>query len=114
MSYVWKGKNIWNEYKTGVIRKDDATVLDVYCYDTDENLGMIAVTYSTGKIRFTKDKMDISTEKGKINSATHELGHALGLGHNRNLGNVMYYDQTGQIKLSKEDKESYDAAAKRY
>lgn len=115
MSYVWKGKKIWNGYKKGVIRKDSAFVLqDLYCSDMKSPQNVYAITTIHGKMIFNKSMMDISTTKGKTNVALHELGHALGLSHNRTFGNVMYHDKTGQIVLSKEDKASYDKAAKKY
>ncbi len=53
------------------------------------------------------------------NTILHELGHALGLGHQtENTGgsekDIMWKDTTTSTTLSKNDKASFDAAAKRY
>lgn len=43
----------------------------------------------------------------------YELGHALGLGHNKKT-DVMYAESSWVTKLSKNDKASYDKAYKKY
>lgn len=88
MSYINTGAATWNAYKSGVIRKDSAFVVeDVYVSDVNAS-----------------------------NVATHELGHALGLDHSTST-DVMDAAITGHTStqaLSQNDKDSYDAAYNNY
>ena len=52
-------------------------------------------------------------ELKSLHVCLHELGHALGLGCNQN-SDVMYAESSWVIKLSKNDKASYDKAYKKY
>ena len=51
-------------------------------------------------------------ELKSLHVCLHELGHALGLGCNQN-SDVMYAESSWVIKLSKNDKASYDKAYKK-
>lgn len=114
MDYIEKGANKWNNYKAGIIRKDTAsTIEDVTVSDYYEKSDTIGVTSNRGTIRFNTYQMDERTYNEKLNVAIHELGHALGLGHNWE-GDVMYRYGTNLVTLSNNDKHSYDAAAKKY
>ena len=62
-----------------------------------------------GKLSYLKNCVGIEIQ----NTATHELGHALGLAHSRK-NNIMYTAQTRQILLGSDDKDSYDEAYKKY
>ena len=89
----------WNNYKSGVIRKDAwNTINDVTISDYNEVSSTAGVTSSAGTIK---------------NVCTHELGHALGLAHNAK-GDVMYAYVNSVTSLSANDKASYDASYKRY
>ncbi|UTH16248.1 matrixin family metalloprotease [Macrococcus epidermidis] len=114
MSRVKYGAGVWNDYKSGVIRADSASVLqDVYCSDTSKNNSVNATTYATGKIIFNKYNMDKASEKEQKNVAIHELGHGLRLDHNQS-GDIMYKYSSSDITLSANDKASYTAAYKKY
>lgn len=114
MAYIKKGAATWNAYKKGVIRPASATnKSDVYCSDVYVNNNVNATTYSNGKITFNKKNMDKQNNAGKQNVATHELGHGLRLGHNAS-SDVMYQYSTSKTTLSVNDKQSYNAAYKKY
>lgn len=104
----------WNNYKSGVIRKDSwNTINDVTISDFSEVSSVAGVTSSNGTIKFNKYVMnDLSSDKRK-NVCIHELGHALGLAHNLN-GDVMYTYVSSVISLSANDKASYDLSYNRY
>jgi predicted Zn-dependent protease len=55
--------------------------------------------------------MDEFTYNGQKNVCIHELGHALGLEHNTS-SDIMYMYATQRVKLSHNDKISYDFAYK--
>lgn len=106
--------NVWNNYKSGVIRKDSwNTINDVTISDFSEVSSVAGVTSSNGTIKFNKYVMnDLSSDKRK-NVCIHELGHALGLAHNLN-GDVMYTYVSSAVSLSANDKASYDVSYNRY
>lgn len=104
----------WNNYKSGVIRKDAwNTINDVTISDYYEVSSTAGVTSSAGTIKFNTYQMDNFTSAQKQNVCTHELGHALGLAHNAK-GDVMYAYVSSLKSLSANDKASYDASYKRY
>lgn len=104
----------WNNYKSGVIRKDAwNTINDVTISDYNEVSSTAGVTSSAGTIKFNTYQMDNFTSAQKRNVCTHELGHALGLAHNAK-GDVMYAYVSSVTSLSANDKASYDASYKRY
>lgn len=120
MSYIWNAKTTWNNYKAGVIRKDSITVIqDVYVSDVSKNNGVAGTTYNDGKIKMNTYVLKNCSSDEKKNVAIHEIGHALGLAHNKNSANwgtkhIMYENMSANTKLSGDDKESYDAAYKKY
>jgi hypothetical protein len=104
--------NVWNSYKKGVIRRDTIyRIQDVAISDCFEVSSTAGVTGSNGVIRFNKYIMDEFTYNGQKNVCIHELGHALGLEHNTSA-DIMYMYATQRVKLSHNDKISYDFAYK--
>lgn len=115
MSYVSTGASIWNSYKSGVIRKDSLTVIqDVYISDISSVNGATGTTSANGKIQLNAYYLDKCTYSQIVNTVTHELGHALGLDHGPSSTDIMYTSQTSVNSLSKNDKDSYDAAYNLY
>jgi predicted Zn-dependent protease len=115
-SYVKKGMSTWNAYKKGVLRKDSIYVLqDVYCSDSNKaNGNTIATTFSSSKsIVFYKKNMDTLSSARKQHTATHELGHCLGIAH-LTQSDVMSTYNTTRTALSSNDKASYNSAYRRY
>ena len=99
---------VWNSYKKGVIRKDNITRLqDMVVSDYFEVSSTAGVTCNDGTLRFNKFVMLSLSKTQQKNVCIHELGHALGLGHNTKK-DIMYPYVTNRVKLSKNDKRSYD------
>lgn len=114
MSHIWKGKNIWNGYKSGVIRKDSAKVIqDVFVKDKDKRDGKAGSLNKDGNLYLNKYYLKNNSSNLRTNTATHELGHALGLGHSVSH-NIMAEKQSAQITLGNYDEKCYDAAYKKY
>ncbi|MBP1307680.1 MULTISPECIES: matrixin family metalloprotease [Paenibacillus] len=108
------GVNSWENYKFGIIRPDYvSTIEDVTLSDYYEVSTTAGVTSSAGTLKFNEYRMNTYSSNQKQNVATHELGHALGLGHNTS-SDVMYMYVTSITTLSANDKASYDLAYKKY
>lgn len=118
-AYISKFKsavNVWNNYKSGVIREDTwynvngLTISDVNVISQN----VIAQTSSNGTIKFSKNLMSKLDGKQQLNVCIHELGHALGLDHREENDTVMYPSVTSINSLSIGDKNNYDASYARY
>jgi Zn-dependent protease with chaperone function len=116
MTEWYNAVNTWNAYKPGVIRADRwNTIEDVHIYDKDKCDGStFAVTLSSGKIYFYHDTMDLMTSTQRQATITHELGHALGLDHNKIADSIMKQGYKNYTILSNVDTQGYDAAYKKY
>ena len=97
------GVNTWNNYKSGVIRKDTLlTINDVTISDVSDLSGnTVAYTLTTypvgggkGKatIQFSTTKMNVLSQIKRNIVCTHEIGHTLGLSENNDNGTdvIMY------------------------
>lgn len=73
----------------------------------------LRINWKNGTIRFNKYLMDDANANEKLNVVMHEFGHALGLGHN-DKSDVMYKKCNAVVNLTKNDKQSYNAAYKHY
>lgn len=116
------GVNVWNNYKSGVIRKDawntinDLTIEDVN-FIKPKVAGLTEFIGNGGKsdatIYFSTTVMNQATDMQKKIACTHEIGHALGLDENNDLGThlIMYNDlatNTSNNVLNSNDKANYD------
>lgn len=104
--------NIWNNYKSGVIREDTiSTINDVTISDQDLGEdGVLGVTNQLGTIIFNTRLLDTKDSYIKLNTCIHELGHALGLAHKSARGSIMQNFATRLNVLSYAEKNTYDYA----
>lgn len=116
MTEWYNAVNTWNAYKPGVIRADRWDIIeDVSIRDRDSYDGsVLAITSSGGTITFYHDTMDTLNSTQKQATITHEIGHALGLGHVTASNAIMRQGIKNFISLSSDDKKGYDAAYKNY
>ena len=115
------GVNVWNAYKSGVIRQDawntvnDVTVQDVSYIDSNTvaRIQLIGNGKADATISFSTQMMDSLSAMQKKITCTHEIGHALGLAENNDLGTqlIMYHFinyNTSNNVLNSNDKANYD------
>jgi len=84
----------------------DLTVDDVNRSDVTWT-GQYTNSVGSDEIDLNRYYLDNDTSAQQQNTATHELGHSLGLAHSFS-GNVMYYAQTSQTALGSHDQSNYD------
>jgi hypothetical protein len=117
----YAGMSTWNTYgnsvggvsistSTGATSSADLLVLDIASSSSDYFLGQYAPDLSgPDLLRFNPYHMNQATTSVKQFTATHELGHALGLFHSY-LENIMnsYATSTVQTSLGTQDTSDYD------
>ena len=105
----------WNAHKPGVIRKDSWKIVeDVSISDYFSEDSTAAKVLTSGKIKFNQYYMDYYSDETKTNVCLGAIGIALGLGLTSNSRDVMYKSANRITDLSKNDKDSYNAAYKKY
>lgn len=104
----------WENYKSGIIRPDSATVIeDVFISDYSEVSNTNGVTSSAGTIKLNTYQLDKQGSTQAMRVITHELGHALGLDHSTS-SDIMYAYTITTSSLTQNDKDSYDSAYNGY
>ncbi len=80
-SYINNGIAQWNGIGGVQILPSDGSRVDLDIYDGDRPDNVMATTSSAGWMEFDIARMDGATDNARQSVATHELGHALRLGH---------------------------------
>lgn len=115
MLSITQGVSTWEAYKPGVIRRDTPLITeDVFVSDYTEVSIVFAKTSSYGKIMINDYHFKTMTSDQRQKTATHELGHALGLDHTWGTSDIMQQGLLSLTQLSSADKTSYDEAYKTY
>ncbi|NDI34942.1 matrixin family metalloprotease [Chengkuizengella sediminis] len=115
ISSINDAMNLWEKYKSGIIRPDTASEReDVFLTDYMQVSSTIASTSSNGIIKFNDYHYDGMSNGERLKTTTHEFGHALGLAHTFGKRDIMRQGKVSITKLSSTDKSSYDAAYATY
>ncbi|NBI29271.1 matrixin family metalloprotease [Chengkuizengella marina] len=111
ISSINDAMNLWESYKSGIIRPDTASEReDVFLTDYNQVSSTIASTSSNGIIRFNDYHYTDMSNGERLKTTTHEFGHALGLAHTFGKRDIMRQGKVSITKLSSTDKRSYDDA----
>lgn len=115
LSSVQSGVDLWEGHRSGVIRPDSIFVIQgVFISDYYEVSSTMGYTSSNGTIKFNDYNFANMTSSQRIKTATHELGHALGLDHTYGTNDIMRQGKLSITSLSSTDKASYDEAYNNY
>ena len=109
-------QNIWNSYKSGVIRKDTLlTINDITIADDNLKKNYSAyVDFPTATMYMVTYHVDGYSDNMKRNTIAHEFGHALGVGHINSLTAIVGLYPSNNNVLTIYDKNSYDIAYGNY
>lgn len=108
------GVKVWNAYKKEVLKKaSKGDIVTCRVQDLVEISTMNGRTYPSGFIVFNPNGMRKLNQKQRNNVVIHEIGHALGLGHN-GYWDVMYPYVCSNVKLSANDKASFKRAYSKF
>lgn len=109
-SSAWKHAiNEWNAMGAIDIQKDTLfTRVDVSVKDVNnKNSGWGGITHSDGRIEFNTYYLDNYSASERKKTATHELGHALGIAHVDKDDNVMWKTRGDIYTLGTLDMSTY-------
>lgn len=116
-------QTLWNGHKSGVIREDAWNVIeDIFVTDyyssSDGTLGYTDFTndkIAFNNYYFASGKTQSLTAAQRRKTAAHEFGHALGCDENNHGSEaIMRQGRYSYSSLHKDDKDSFDAAYKKY
>ena len=117
-SLVYDAVWLWNNYKPGVIREASITNLtDATVVDWSGPISVLAQTtqgLGVCKIELNVIAFNTMTADQRRSTIMHELGHALGLNHQKVAGRIMTQGLSSLITPSDGDKASYDLAYSKY
>lgn len=103
----------WNALGKVSITNNGCTWVDLEFQDTNQPSASWTGLYT--QYPLTRDYIQLnlatitSDANRRKNTATHELGHALGIGHTSTAGNIMLSFQTTQTSLGTWDTSQYKA-----
>lgn len=110
----WQGAiNTWNSEGEITIASDtiwtyeDLKLSDVNRDDLNWTGRYTYYRFGTDTLELNIAKLSGKSEDQRQNTATHELGHALGLNHSFS-GNILYTFQTSQTYLGSQDRDDYN------
>ena len=101
ISSVQSGVNLCEGHRSGVIRPDSIFVVqDVFISDYYEVSTTMGYTSSNGTIKLNDYHFEDMTSAQRIKTATHELGHALGLDYTTGTNDIMKQGKLSITSLS--------------
>lgn len=113
-NHVWTAMSKWNRVHNVIRKLAFMNFRDVEIYDTFTNKSWIGNTYSDGRIALNQYHMRNLSSNEQLSVVMHELGHALGLGHNRVTDVMCGSADAFPVELSENDIESFHIAYSRY